>query len=309
VTDQASIDHLRAGSVLVSDEPSASVVVPVRNEAERIREQLDALASQDHDGRWEVVVVDNGSSDGSADVARSYGSRLRDLRIINAPEARGVNYVRNVGARASRGDVILFCDADDLVVPEWVSSMVAGLTRYDGVGGPLDLASLNDPENPAWFIREPLPADRLPRWYGFLPSAVGCNCGVRKTVYEDLGGFSESYAGGADETEFFWRLQLAGYELGFVPGAVVAYRFRSGLRANLEQVFRYHTAEPKLYRQFRPHGFPRRSARDVLASWARLLARAPNVARGREPRLRWLALLVLHVGRLVGSVRHRVVRL
>jgi glycosyltransferase involved in cell wall biosynthesis len=289
---------------------AATVIIPARNEADRIIHQLDALAAQDYAGAWEVVVVDNGSSDGTPSVARRYQSHLAHLRVVSAPDQRGVNYVRNVGARAARSPALLFCDADDVVSGRWVAAMVSGLERHDAVGGPLEFDTLNEPDNPGRIVRGALPpSDRLPTWYGFLPSAMGCNYGVRREVHERLGGFSESYARGGDETEFFWRLQLAGYDLGFVPGALVHYRLRRGVTANLKQAYGYHRSEPHLYKQFREHGFPGRSVREVAGTYLHLVRSAPWLLRGHEARLSWLAQAVLAWGRLVGSIRHRVFRL
>jgi cellulose synthase/poly-beta-1,6-N-acetylglucosamine synthase-like glycosyltransferase len=93
-----------------------SAIVPVLNGVETIGEMLDALAEQKTSSQWEVVVADNGSSDGTRDLVRS---RARDfpvpLRLIDASAVTGVAFARNAGALAASGVGIAFCDADDRV--------------------------------------------------------------------------------------------------------------------------------------------------------------------------------------------------
>jgi glycosyltransferase involved in cell wall biosynthesis len=286
-----------------------TVVLPAHNEASTIVGQLEALVAQDFGGTWEVIVVDNASTDGTAEVARRYEHRIPYLRVVGASERKGINYARNVGARAARGGSILFCDADDEVVPQWISAMADGLSRHHGVGGARDVKTLNT-GSPAFVLRPEDPPDRLRVWNDFLPSAMGCNCGVRKDVYDALDGFDERYAGGGgDEIEFFWRLQLSGYSLGFAPAAVVRYRYRPGVWPTLKQMYRHQRAKPQLYRQFRHHGLRRPSAFPVLRGWAGLAYRLPHLIQGRDRRLLWLASAVIRWGRLVGSIRHRVLYL
>ena len=98
-----------------------SVVIPARNEAATIVEQLDALAAQEWSGSWEVVVVDNGSTDATPDVVTAYGAREPRVRLVQALERAGLNYARNVGIEATHGRAFALCDADDLVAPGWVA--------------------------------------------------------------------------------------------------------------------------------------------------------------------------------------------
>src|SRR4051812_33525770 len=94
--------------------PIVSVVVPVRNEAERLGEQLTAFAAQTFDGPWEVIVVDNGSSDASADIVRGFQTRMPNLRLEDAPTAKGCGEARNRGAARARADLLAFADGDDV---------------------------------------------------------------------------------------------------------------------------------------------------------------------------------------------------
>ncbi len=123
-----------------------SVVIPARNEASTITAQLDALTAQRWDGTWEIVVVDNGSTDETPAVVSSYADRCTWVRLVRALERAGLNYARNVGIEAARGTAFALCDADDLVAPGWIAAMGDALRIAPLVTGPLELDRLN----PAW---------------------------------------------------------------------------------------------------------------------------------------------------------------
>src|SRR4051812_28957961 len=94
-----------------------SVVIPARNAARLLPLQLAALAKQTYAGTWEVVVADHRSADGTARVASEWAARLPCLRVVSVGRRGGANVARNEGARAARGEVLAFCDADDVASP------------------------------------------------------------------------------------------------------------------------------------------------------------------------------------------------
>jgi GT2 family glycosyltransferase len=283
--------------------PEVSVVIPMYNAAGTIGEQLDALAAQEYSGRWEVVIADNGSTDDGADVALGWSDRLPELRIVDASAKRGVSHARNTGAAAARGDLVLICDADDVVAPGWLAAMAAAGADCDVLGGSVEDERLNDPLVRAWRW---YPRNRLPTVLGFLSYADGMNCGMRKRVFEDLGGFDEGYVAGGDDVEFSWRAQLAGYKLCFVPEAVVSVRYRTGLKALARQFYFYGRATPQLYRDFRGRGAPRRSLGTTAADWLWLLWHVPHALGSRRARGTWIRRAALGWGYVRGSFRWRV---
>ena len=88
-------------------QPSAdvefTVIIPAYNEAEVIAQQLDALIEQTWDGSWDVLVVDNRSTDGTAEIVHEYQRRDPRFRVVTANERQGISYARNAGIEASRG--------------------------------------------------------------------------------------------------------------------------------------------------------------------------------------------------------------
>src|SRR5205085_6844888 len=116
-----------------------SVIVPVRNGERHVGDQMAALAAQDYDGPWEVVVVDNGSTDRTAEVVARWRDRLPSLTVVDASNRRGLNHARNAGRAAARGDFLAFCDADDVATPGWVSALAEAAAQADLVSGAIEL--------------------------------------------------------------------------------------------------------------------------------------------------------------------------
>lgn len=285
-----------------------TVVMPVRDVARTLGAQLRALRRQDYRGSWEIVIVDNGSVDDTLAVVAEERAGLPTLRIVDAAGVQGLSSVRNLGAEAALGEKLVFCDGDDVVGPGRLAAMAAELDRHDAVAGAIRLDLLNAPSIRSW--REQGLRTDLNIWPGFLSWGIGANLGVRSAAFHAVGGFDEDAPSDVfgEDVEICWRLQLHGYTLGFAPDAVVEYRMRDTWRGTLRQAYRYAVSEAYLYNRFRTFGMPRRTSRAVIAGWLR----APVdlvVARDGGARVRALRVLMKNMGRVRGSLRHRVVYL
>ena len=279
-----------------------SVLLPVRNGEAFIAEQLAALSRQTYARRWELVVIDNGCTDRSLEIVERYRARLPDVVTVNASDRTGLNYARNRGVSAARGELLAFCDSDDVVSPGWLAALVTAASNADLVAGVLDGATLNNALTRAW--RPGNPSEPLTIKHDFLPHAPGGNCAVWRDVLERV-AWDDAFVFGSSDIEFSWRVQLAGYRLGLARGAVVHMRFRPGLGAMLRQYFAYGKSDAQLYRQFRHEGMGRATSRDAMRTWSQLLSTVTDL--GSEPaRGHWLRLAARHLGRVVGSVRWRV---
>jgi glycosyltransferase involved in cell wall biosynthesis len=281
-----------------------SVVLPVRDAADVVGQQLEALAEQDGGLPWELVVVDDASTDATRAVVRRYADRLPALTLVARDRPGGSGAARNVGAGAARGRYLVFCDADDVVAPDWLEAHAEALGDHPLVTGPILTDRMNDvaaaAANPTRF------GDRPPVGNGFLPYALGANLGVRREVFDELGGF-DPRPNGNDKT-FCWSAILAGHHLHFAPRAVVHYRLRRSTRGTFRRQYAIGRGAPTLYRRFRDHGMPRSSfgglARDLVRAGAWLVR-----PWRPEARLGLARTAGRRLGRLVGSVRAGVLYL
>jgi len=120
-----------------------SVVIPCYNAEHTIGDQLEALARQTSPESWEIIVANNRSTDGSVAVINRFRKHMHNLRLVEASEKQGAGYAMNVGVRAARGELLAFCDADDVVGEGWITAMQSALAVHKFVSGPHEVARLN----------------------------------------------------------------------------------------------------------------------------------------------------------------------
>ncbi len=287
--------------------PTVSVVVPARNVVKTLAYQLKALVSQSYEGQFEVIVVNNGSTDATVDIARSFSRETTAVRIVEEPVA-GLNRARNTGVKASSGELILLCDGDDIAMPDWIAMMAEASQSAELLGGAMDYVKLNDKQTrQRWGLEGiHLPSELA---YDFLPAPYGANCGFMKRVWAAIGGFNEKFGSGGDDFEFFWRAQLAGYGFAWVPDAVVHYRLRDRWSDIWRRQYRFGIANVQVFREFREKGIPRSSFIIAIKSWIRLLLEAP-LAMAMPSRLGWwLRAAAKRIGRIRGTILYRTIYL
>ena len=270
-----------------------SVIVPVRNGMPWLEEQLRALDAQVCDEPWELVVSDNGSTDGSLEFARDWGQRHANVLVVDSSGRSGSSAARNAGVAASHGEYLAFCDADDIVLAGWLSAMVDALHEADLASGWFDFWSLN-------LIPPSPPTRAATRQLGFLPAGLGANLAVRRGPFEQVGGFDEHFMPGED-IDLCWRLQLQGFTMVEVPGAVVSKRERSDFASVFRRASAYGRCGPQLHKRYRSVG-AKRDLRGAAKSWVWLLLSLPRLAQPSR-RIEWARGAGTRLGRLEASVR------
>lgn len=280
-----------------------SIIIPMANAAATIGEQLSALARQQTEASFEVIISDNGSTDASREVVARYDGELPGLRVVDSSARRGPSHARNVGADVAAGDHLVFIDADDVVADGWLEAIHRAVQAGAVfIGGSMDyrrLAPMSPLEPRASRI------ERFPPPLQFLPWAPSCNIAVRRDVFERVGRWDPRIERGED-VAFCWTVQLAGLPLTFVPEAMIHYRLRVDLKGYLRQQLGNGETPPLLLREFGSFGARRDPLRRVLGRWVWLVRSSPALFRSRAERWAWLGRAAVAVGRITGSVRYGV---
>src|SRR5581483_6264999 len=223
----------------------ASVVIPAHNAAGTLHRCLTALREEGVPGRRaELIVVDDGSSDDTAAIACSYGAR------VLASGGRGPAAARNLGARAARGAVLVFLDADTAPKRGWLSEMLAPLDDpcVVGVKGRYDtdqhglVARFSQLEFEEKYARLERAAQ-----VDFVDTGTAA---FRRGAFLDVGGFDESFpASSAEDVELAFRLAARGARFAFNPSAVVLHRHSESLLDYLRKKLRYGYFRVRVYQR------------------------------------------------------------
>jgi len=242
--------------------PALSIVIAAFNAVRTLGAQLEVLSHQAASVPVQILVCDNGSSDGTADLVREWMRRHSAIELVDASARRGPAAARNVGALHAQAPLLAFCDADDVVAEDWIATMYAAVRRDDFVAGVATRLRLgSSPHDPRYYEFGPYRISRFPH----LLAAAANNLGVRRSVFEGVGGFDESLRTGEDD-DLCWRIQLAGHRLVTHPEVTITAGARDGLPAIFAQGFGYG-----------------RGDRQLLHKYARIIAaleNGGNIARG-----------------------------
>ena len=279
---------------------ACSVVIPTFNAASVIGDQLAALAEQRGAPDFEILVADNGSTDDLVSVLAAWHGRLPQLRRIDASRGRGVSVARNEGIKAARGNRILICDADDRVSPTWVASLCSALDDHPLASGPVETSELSGP-SAAW-VPIPTRTTGLFRTWEGRTYGIGASMGLRREVWEQVGGFDETYPAGAEEIDFAWRAWDLGYRFGYVEEALIHYRIRTDLRGVVRQQFNSGRGTATLYSKFRPSEVRPKSTLRRIHHELLLLREFPVRGTGDQRRT-WLTVMAFEAGKLIEARR------
>lgn len=220
--------------------PFFSVVVCSYNGAATIRDTLEGLQKLAYP-YYEVIVVNDGSKDNLAEIVREY-----PVKLINTKN-RGLSSARNTGMYNANGDIIAYIDDDAYPDEHWLHYLAYAYinSHHSAMGGPNILPPDDDfvatcvanaPGGPVHVLETDEIAEHIP----------GCNLSVKKDVLLTIGGFDPIYRTAGDDVDVCWRIQQAGYTIGFHPSALVWHHRRNSLKAYWKQQQGYGKAEALL---------------------------------------------------------------
>ncbi|MCP5190683.1 MAG: glycosyltransferase [Pseudomonadales bacterium] len=221
-----------------TDLPFVSVVIPALNCIQEVDDCIAALQAQDYPAdRFEIIVADNGSTDGTAERVQALGVQLERM-----PE-KGRSKAQNAGLKVARGEIILTTDMGCIARPNWISNVVACFRdpMVGCVAG--DIAMLPTGDNLALRFQarkrymSPLHAlkrRRLP----FLPFADGANASFRRAVFDEIGGFESSFFKAADVEICYRILVLTEWKIVFCPDCLMEEAGEPDLKTLQHQRYR-----------------------------------------------------------------------
>lgn len=236
------------GSVAEAD-PAASVVVPVYNDPEGIRMTLDSLVHQTLPREWyEVIVVDNGSTDETPSVVEEFEVAYANVRLRTEADAQGSYAARNRGIAAARGEVVAFIDADMSVDPDWLQRALDAFYSRDAayLGCAVEVYPPTGEETLAGKYNR-LTDLRVERLIDRLEFAPTCSLLVDRDLIDEVGRFDDRVRSSGD-LEFGNRVAATGRTLHYEPGVTAYHPARTTLRSLLRKSYRIGRGKVELHR-------------------------------------------------------------
>jgi len=240
----AEVASLFARAPQMCDEklPKCSVIVCSYNGASTTEACLRSMAKLRYPGEFEVIFVDDGSTDNTQDILKHFPW------VLNIKQKNmGLSYARNVGMHAASGEIIVYTDSDCEADEDWLYYIALTLSRsrHVGVGGPnlipdegswvADCVGLS-PGGPTHVMLDDRTAEHVP----------GCNMAFYRQSALAVNGFDSQFRSAGDDVDFIWRLQHQGGSIGFAPSAQVWHYRRNTVKSYLKQQRGYGAAEAML---------------------------------------------------------------
>jgi GT2 family glycosyltransferase len=224
--------------------PRISVVVCSYNGSRTIRDTLEGLKKVRYPD-FEVIVVDDGSTDSTASIAAEY-----DVKLIRTPN-RGLSSARNTGWQAATGEIVAYTDDDAYPDPDWLTYLAEGFRsgEYVAIGGPnipppedgpIAACVANSPGGPVHVLLSDTEAEHIP----------GCNMAFLRSALEAVDGFDVQFRVAGDDVDICWQLQERGWKLGFSAAAQVWHHRRNSVKTYWRQQKGYGKAEALLEKKW-----------------------------------------------------------
>lgn len=283
-----------------------SVIICVRNGSVSIPKQLRALDTQVDAPEHEVIVCDNGSTDGTWNVVKAWmdaGNHLASrIRLVDGGAKPNIPQARNRASELAIGDIVAFCDADDVIDPNWIAQMAAHTPRGGMAGGRfLAVSPEGDPRTDTF-------PDGL-NGHGFLPYAANGNMAIDRKLLEQLHGYDESLpAYGYEDVDLSWRAQISGRPLVYVRDATVRMTL-SPPRQALRKKFLLGMGRVLMasrYPDYDSRSYTPTACLSQLAKWNVVVARSVISHQPTSVTRNSVSQAVASAGNLWGSVYYRI---
>lgn len=219
----------------MTENPNVSVIIPAYNEESLIANCLDSLLNQDYQkDLYEIIVVNDGSTDKTKNIVEKYTIKYSNLILINKSNG-GKASAQNLGLKYAKGKYILITDSDAIVEKQWISKMVNDLAKYD-----LVIGSYYSKENHKLLEKIQNSHYLIKFKYGGLKGrpCIGVNNGFRKSVILRIGNFDESKTSVTDD--FIKRAEKIGLKIYFNPSIIVLTKCTTNMRGFLKQKLRWN---------------------------------------------------------------------
>lgn len=245
-----------------------SVIIVCLNEEACIGAAIESLLAQTYErDLFEILVVDNGSSDATPSIVAAFMSRVPTLRWVTNP-SKGIAISRNVGLREARHPYVAFIDADCIAPSTWLAGLVEGFVRHQAadpgivaVGGanvaPAGISLFYDAINVATKTFLGNRGSTQGREYvsdKVVDHMPTLNILYRKDVVAGLGGFDERFRFVCEDPDLNYRLTAAGWRIVYLKDRPVVHAFAPGLRRWARKMFTYGRGRTQLLRKH-PHKF------------------------------------------------------
>ncbi len=229
-----------------------SIIVPVYNRPQEIEELLESLARQENTGDFEIVIVEDGSSETCEDVVAAYSNKLTLQYFFKENSGPGAS--RNYGMKKANGNYFIILDSDVILPKQYMSVVSDQLEKKytDGFGGPddthQDFTTLQKAINYAMtsFLTTGGIRGKKKGVGKFQPRSF--NMGISKTAFLNTNGFSDMRAG--EDIDFTFRMWKAGFETQLIEEAFVYHKRRNTISSFFMQTFAFGTARPILNRKY-----------------------------------------------------------
>lgn len=224
--------------------PMISVILCSYNGEKTISQALDALTNLNYPN-YELLVINDGSTDNTAQIAESYPVKLINIK------SSGLSKARNTGLFLAKGEIVAYLDDDAYPEKDWLHYLALSFRdeSFSAFGGPnlvppdapfMETCIDYVPGNPTHILLSDRLAEHIP----------GCNMAFRKELLQEIGGFDEQFVTAGDDVDVCWRLQERGLKIGYSPAAIVWHHRRPDASKFWKQQSGYGRSEAMLEKKW-----------------------------------------------------------